>query len=106
MVGGLVQQEDIGLVVQYLLQQQSFLLSSTKFFKVLPDKSDRAVASALGISPFFVKDYAAAAKRYSAGKTFAIIGYFRDTDARMKGINNPSAKDADLWKEFIYKIMH
>ena len=75
-------------------------------FHYLPDKSDRVAASALGVSPFFVKDYAAAAKRYSAGKTFAIIGYFREIDARMKGINNPSAKDADLWKELIYKIMH
>ena len=75
-------------------------------FHYLPDKSDRAAASALGISPFFVKDYAAAAKRYPAGKTFAIIGYFREIDARLKGINNPSAKDADLWKELIYKIMH
>ena len=75
-------------------------------YHYLPDKTDRAAASALGISPFFVKDYAAAAKRYSAGKTFAIIGYFREIDARMKGINNPSAKDADLWKELIYKIMH
>jgi DNA polymerase-3 subunit delta len=53
-----------------------------------------------------VKDYAAAAKRYSAGKTFAIIGYFREIDARLKGINNPSARDADLWKELIYKILH
>ena len=75
-------------------------------YHYLPDKSDRAAASALGVAPFFVKDYAAAAKRYSAGKTFAIIGYFRETDARLKGINNPSAKDADLWKELIYKIMH
>ena len=75
-------------------------------FHYLPDKSDRVAASALGVSPYFVKDYAAAAKRYSAGKTFAIIGYFREIDARLKGINNPSAKDADLWKELIYKIMH
>ena len=75
-------------------------------YHYLPDKSDRAVASALGVSPFFVKDFAAASKRYSAGKTFAIIGYFRETDARLKGINNPSAKDADLWKELIYKILH
>lgn len=75
-------------------------------YHYLPDKSDRAAASALGVAPFFVKDYAAAAKRYSAGKTFAIIGYFRETDARLKGVNNPSAKDADLWKELIYKIMH
>ena len=75
-------------------------------YHYLPDKTDRVAASALGVSPYFVKDYAAAAKRYSAGKTFAIIGYFREIDARSKGINNPSAKDADLWKELIYKIMH
>ena len=75
-------------------------------YHYLPDKTDRVAASALGISPYFVRDYAAAAKRYSAGKTFAIIGYFREIDARSKGINNPSAKDADLWKELIYKILH
>lgn len=75
-------------------------------YHYLADKSDRAVAAALGISPYFAKDYAAAAKRYSAGKTFAIIGYFRDTDARLKGINNPSAKEDDLWKELMYKILH
>ena len=75
-------------------------------YHYLPDKNDRAVAAALGVSPFFAKDFAAAARRFSAGKTFAIIGYFRDTDARLKGINNPSAKDDDLWKELIYKILH
>ena len=75
-------------------------------YHYLPDKSDRVAAPILGISPYFVKDYAAAARRFSAGKTFAIIGYFRDIDARLKGINNPSAKDADLWKELIYKILH
>lgn len=72
-----------------------------------PVKSDeKGIAAALKISPFFVKDYAAAAKRYPAGKTFKIVGYFREIDARSKGVNNPSAKDADLWKELIYKIMH
>lgn len=75
-------------------------------YHYLPDKNERVAAPALGINPFFVKDYAAAAKRYPAAKTFKIIGYFRETDARLKGIDNPSAKDNDLWKELIYKIMH
>ena len=75
-------------------------------YHYLPDKSERAVASALGVNPYFVKDFASAAKRFSAGKTFAIIGHFRETDARSKGINNSSATDADLWKELIYKILH
>ena len=61
-------------------------------YHYLPDKSDRVAAPALGVNPYFVKDYAAAAKRYPAGKTFKIIGYFRDIDARLK--------------ELIYKIMH
>ena len=75
-------------------------------YHYLPDKNDRVAAPALGVNPFFVKDYAAAAKRYPAGKTFKIIGYFREIDARLKGINNPSTKEDGLWKELIYKIMH
>jgi DNA polymerase-3 subunit delta len=75
-------------------------------YHYLPDKSDRVAGPALGVAPYFVKDYAAAARRFSAGKTFVIIGYLRDIDARLRGINNPSAKDADLWKELIYKILH
>jgi DNA polymerase-3 subunit delta len=80
--------------------------SNLLMYHYMPVKSKETVAKELGINPFFVRDYEMAAKRYSAGKTFLIIGYLRDTDARLKGINNPSAKDADLWKELIYKIMH
>ena len=75
-------------------------------YHYLPDKNQSTVARELGINPYFVKDYADAARRYPAGKVFLIIGYLRETDARLKGMNNPSAKDGDLWKELIYKIMH
>ncbi len=75
-------------------------------YHYLPDKNERAVAPALGINPYFVKTYAAAARRFSAGKTFHIIGYIRDIDARSKGIDNASATDSDLWKELIFKILH
>jgi len=80
--------------------------SNLLMYHYMSDKSQANVAKELGINPYFVKDYVTAAKRYPAGKTFLIIGYLRETDARLKGINNPSAKDADLWKELIYKIMH
>jgi DNA polymerase-3 subunit delta len=80
--------------------------SNLLMYHYMPDKSKEAVSRELGINPFFVKDYAEAARNYPAGKVFYIIGYLREVDARLKGINNPSAKDADLWKELIYKIMH
>lgn len=80
--------------------------SNLLMYHYMADKSQANVAKELGVNPYFVKDYVAAAKRYPAGKTFLIIGYIRETDARSKGVNNPSAKDADLWKELIYRILH
>ena len=80
--------------------------SNLLMYHYMPDKSQTNVARELGINPYFVKDYETAAKRYPAGKTFLIIGYLREIDARSKGANNPSAKDADLWKELIFRIMH
>ena len=80
--------------------------SNLLMYHYMPIKSPAVVARELGINPYFVKDYEMAARRYPAGKTFLIVGYLRETDARLKGINNPSARDADLWKELIYRIMH
>ena len=80
--------------------------SNLLMYHYMPDKSPANVAKELGINPYFVRDYQTAARRYPAGKTFLIMGYLRETDARLKGINNPSAKDEDLWKELIFKILH
>ena len=91
-------QKELGILYNFF--------ANLMIYHYLDDKNERVAAQALGVNPFFVKDYAAAARRYSAGKTFKIIGYFREIDARSKGIDNPSAKDDDLWKELIYKILH
>jgi len=80
--------------------------SNLLMYHYMPDKSTNNVAKELGVNPYFVRDYELAAKRYPAAKTFLIVGYMREMDARLKGINNPSAKDGDLWKELIFKIMH
>lgn len=80
--------------------------SNLLMYHYMPSKASAVVAHELGIIPYFVRDYEMAARRYPAGKTFLIVGYFRDIDARLKGINNPSARDPELWKELIFKIMH
>lgn len=73
-----------------------------------PKKADpQAVAADLKINPYIFRlNYVPAAQRFSAGKTFRIIGYFRDIDARSKGMNSGSADELDLWMELIYKILH
>lgn len=75
-------------------------------YHYLPDKRPQAVQAEMKLNYYQANAIVAAAKRFSAGKTFRIIGYLRETDAQSKGINNSSATDEDLWKELIYKILH
>lgn len=95
---------------EHAIQKELIMLfgffANLMIYHYLPDKSDRVVAAELGINPYFAKDYSAAARRFSAGKTFRIIGYFREADAKSKGIDNPSASEKEIWQELIYKILH
>lgn len=77
-------------------------------YHYLPDKSQYVVAKKLGCSPYQVKDYAAASRRFTKGKTFRIIGYIREADVRSKGFDvaSGSLTDREIWQELIFKIMH
>ncbi|MCW3085893.1 MAG: polymerase delta subunit [Bacteroidetes bacterium] len=73
-------------------------------YHFLTDK--KAAASALGVHPFFVKDYEMAAKNYSVGKLKSIFSYLRDYDLRSKGVDAGSATEGELLKELVFKILH
>ncbi len=75
-------------------------------FQQLADKSQKNAASVLGISPFFVKDFEEASKKYSTQKLFQIISILREYDLKSKGVDNVSTSDGDLMKELVYKILH
>ena len=89
-----------------VLAQLFKFFSELMLYHYLPDKSQGAVASELKINPYFVKDYQKASQVFGAWKTMNIISYIRETDARYKGIDNPSTDEADLLIELIYKILH
>ena len=89
-----------------ILSQLFKFFSDLMMYHYLPDKSQGVVASELKINPYFVKDFQKAAQTFGARKTMNIISYIRETDARYKGIDNPSADEGELMKELIYKILH
>jgi len=80
--------------------------SDLMIFHYLPDKSKGPAASELKINPYFVQDFQRASQVFGAWKTMNIITYIRETDARYKGIDNPSTDEGDIMKELIFKIMH
>ncbi|CAG5079841.1 DNA polymerase III subunit delta [Parvicella tangerina] len=76
-------------------------------YHVLKAKVPQAeLPRALGVNPFFVKEYAAASQKYSMGKLAKIIGYLREADLKSKGVGNASTSDAEILKELIFKILH
>ena len=89
-----------------VLSQLFKFFSDLMIYHYLSDKSQGAVASELRINPYFVKDYQKAAQSFGAWKTMNIISWIRDTDARYKGIDNPSTDEGDLMKELVFKILH
>ena len=89
-----------------VLTQLFNFFSNLMLYHYLPDKSQGVVASELKINPYFVKDYQKAAQAFGAWKTMNIISFIRETDARYKGIDNPSASEGDIMKELIFKILH
>lgn len=75
--------------------------------KSMEGKSDRAIASAIGINPYFLKEYKSAGRNYSVSALSAIIDILRQYDMRSKGINRTSAlKEPELLREMIYKIFN
>jgi len=72
----------------------------------LKDKSKNNAASVLSVNPFFVKDYALAARNYSFRRLRAIIGLLREYDLRLKGMNNGLTEESELLRELVYKILH
>jgi DNA polymerase-3 subunit delta len=73
-------------------------------YHFVPDK--KMAASAMGVNPYFVKDYEIAARNFSVGKLKSIFGYLRDYDLKSKGVDNGSATHGELLKEMIFKILH
>lgn len=68
-------------------------------------KSDQELAGVLKVNPYFVKDYKAAAAKYSNQKLEYIFFVLEEYDLRSKGMNNNNVSEGELLKEVIIKIL-
>ncbi len=71
----------------------------------LSDKSQRNVASALKVNPYFVKDYTEAAHNFPMKKVSQIITLLRDADVKSKGVGAVNLPQGDILKELLVKVM-
>jgi len=68
-------------------------------------KNEAQLASAIGVSPYFVKDYVTASKNYPLSKLKKIFEVICDTDLKFKGISGNNLPDEALYRELMIKIL-
>ena len=65
---------------------------------------EKGVAAAIGVNPFFVKDYMLAAKIYNFQGVERILLLLHQYNLKSIGINSPGTEDGSLLKEMLYKM--
>ncbi len=75
-------------------------------YHTLPGASPQTLAAELGVNPFFLKDYALAARMYPLKHATRIISILRETDLKSKGLGVNQTEDSELLKEMVYKILN
>lgn len=72
----------------------------------LKDRNPKHVASVLGVSSFFLKDYDLALKNYPMKKVSQIVASLRGIDVKSKGVGANALPQSDLLKEMLYHIFN
>lgn len=70
-----------------------------------PRGSEQQIASSIGVSPYFVKDYQTAQKNYPIIKLKSVFDVLHNLDLKYKGVGARKPDDAELYKELIVKLM-
>jgi DNA polymerase-3 subunit delta len=63
------------------------------------------LAAALGVNPYFLKDYDAYAKNFSLPRTKKSISILLEYDLKSKGLGSSDTTDGELLKEMVYKLL-
>ena len=69
-------------------------------------QSQQAMASAMGVNPYFVKSYTEAARFYNLKHCTRIISILREMDLKNKGLGAVNMEESELLREMVYKILH
>ena len=90
--------------IQLLLPALYNFFSKVYMLFGLTVKDEKTVASALGIGPYFVKDYLLAAMNYGLPGVENILLLLHQYNLKSIGVNSPAIEDGSLMKELIVKM--
>jgi DNA polymerase-3 subunit delta len=67
---------------------------------------ENQLARIMGVNPFFVKEFVAAARLYGMARVLRNLEYIYQADLQSKGIRTMNMKEREVLTELIYKLMN
>lgn len=80
--------------------------SNIIIYNTMAGQPPQVIASQMGINPYFIKDYAEAARLYPLKHSTRVISILREFDMKGKGLGAVNMTEAELIKELVYKIIN
>ena len=75
-------------------------------YQSLAGERQETIAAEMGKAPYFLKDYAVAARFYPYKYATRVISMLREADLKAKGLGAYQMEDAEILKELVYKILN
>ena len=91
--------------IQLILPSLYSFFSKVFMIYGLNTRDEKAIATSLGINPFFIKDYVKATNLYSYPDVEKLILLLSDYNLKSIGIKNSGTPDASLLKEMVVKMI-
>ncbi len=82
------------------------LFSKLLIFHTSKDKSEKGLIAAMGINPYFLREYKIGAGNYSLAKVMENIEHIETADLQMKGVDRPAISDGQVLRDLTFKILH
>ena len=80
--------------------------SNLVIYHTMNGQSPQTIASTMGVNPYFIKDFAEAARFYNLKHCTRIISILREIDLKNKGLGAINMDESELLKEMVYKILN
>ncbi len=88
----------LAVLMKYFGQVMSIYFEKTR------DKY--SIAKKIGVNPYFVKDYLAAADNFTGKKVMSNITLLREYDGKFKGVGTGKVAPQELLRELVWKLMN
>jgi len=91
--------------IQLILPALYNFFSKTYMLFGQSSNDEKAMAAAIGVNPFFIKDYKAAANNYKYEGVESILLLLHEYNLKSVGVNSINTEDGSLLKEMVLKMM-